>query len=236
MENLTLKISIVSGGPGLKEVRDIHGHSSEWVQQRINDDSIEYKIYHMYNGDKVSIDDSNGWIITGSASSVLDELPWMLKLEEFIRELVETNIPLFGICFGHQLIAKALNGVVEKNVLGWEIGSYPIDLTEAGNNSPIFANFKDSLHVYETHQDVVTSLPSGAIETSRNNKGNQGFQMNDTIFGTQFHPEFSREIMQDLADYRQSKGGVVDDPTIPDADASNQILRNFIHVINERKQ
>ncbi len=231
-----MKISIISGGPGLKDVRDKHGHSSEWVQNRINDDSIEYKIYHMYSGDEVALDDTDGWIITGSTSSVLDELPWMLKLESFIRELKESNTPLFGICFGHQLIAKALNGVVEKNELGWEIGSYPIDLNEAGNSSPLFAGFQDSMHVYETHQDVVTSLPAGAVETARNNKGNQGFQIQNTMFGTQFHPEFNHEIMKDLADFRQSKGGVVDDPTIPNADASNQIIRNFIHIINERKQ
>ena len=64
----------------------------------------------------------DGFIITGSAFGVYDKCPWITKLLKIIKKIADTEIPLVGICFGHQAIAEALGGKVKKSDKGWGIG------------------------------------------------------------------------------------------------------------------
>ena len=68
------------------------------------------------------VDAMDGYLITGSRCGAYEDLPWLEPLFAYIRRLHEARIPLLGICFGHQAVAKALGGRVEKSSKGWALG------------------------------------------------------------------------------------------------------------------
>ena len=73
----------------------------------------------------------DAWLVTGSRHGAYERLPWMLALEELLRKAVAAKVPVVGICFGHQLLAQALGGKVEKSDKGWGFGLHDYRLTDA---------------------------------------------------------------------------------------------------------
>ena len=225
------KVIILDCGPSLKDVSREFGQSPEWIMAILKDTGCHFKWVKSHQGHTIKTDEGEAWIITGSPRSVYDEDDWMLRLEENIRIAAESKIPVLGICFGHQLIAKSLGGSVEINPKGWELGSYSINLTSHGKKSSLFKNMKDEIIVYESHQDSVSKIPDGAVELAYNEKCIQAFQLHDTLYSVQFHPEFSWDIMKKYVAVRGSAGVPVDDPTVPESLQGHLILQNFIKLI-----
>ncbi|MEL6831053.1 MAG: type 1 glutamine amidotransferase [Pseudomonadota bacterium] len=100
-------------------------------------------------------------IVTGSAHGVYEDTPWMEGLFDFIREAGAQKIPVIGICFGHQAVAKAFGAVVQKSDKGWGIGRHEYDVYAAPNWMDPLPSKQISLAV--SHQDQVETLPAGAI-------------------------------------------------------------------------
>ena len=125
-----MRIVIISNGPGLPEVVEEYGHSSSWIPSLVKDKDVSFIVEKAYANEKLSIDDGDAWIVTGSKYSVYDDFLWINYLKDFICKIVQNDKHVLGICFGHQMIAQSCGGKVEKNTLGWELGSYPITLTE----------------------------------------------------------------------------------------------------------
>lgn len=123
-----------------------------------------------------------------------DRYPYLLRVEELIREGVEKAIPILGVCLGGQLIARALQAEVKPNAAR-EIGWYPIFLTPPGKASPLFAGFPDTFFVFQWHGDTF-ELPQGAVllatgETCRN----QAFLYGECALALQFHPEVTPDMI-----------------------------------------
>jgi len=90
---------------------------------KLADSDLRVRTYDATKGElPASVDECDAYVITGSPSSAYDEDVWIEKLAGFIQRLDEANHPLVGICFGHQIIAKALGGRVGKSDKGWGIG------------------------------------------------------------------------------------------------------------------
>jgi GMP synthase (glutamine-hydrolysing) len=185
----------------------------------------------------------SGMIITGSGSSVFDGDPWIRACENFIEGAEKMGTPLYGVCFGHQLLARTFGGKVERCPRGWELGTVPIRLTPEGKNDELFAGLPPGFVAQESHRDVVTKLPGGAVRLAENDHAAvQGFRLGDAIWGTQFHPEFSRELMRDLVeslalDFPQAEfaGRPADRPLrewllagLCDSPDAAQCLKNFV--------
>ncbi|MBN9415155.1 hypothetical protein ABS71_18155 [bacterium SCN 62-11] len=137
-----------------------------------------------------------GVVITGSAFSTYEELDWIGPCEEFLRQLAARGVPLYGVCFGHQLLAQAFGGKVERCPNGWELGTCRVELTELGRKDPLFESLPGELAVQQSHGDVVTALPDGAEVLATNGHwGVQAFRLGARIWGTQFHPEFTPVTM-----------------------------------------
>ena len=229
-----MNVVILSCGSGIPEVVSEYGHSSEWIPKTINNTNINYSINRVYEYDSLDISQGDAFIITGSKFSVNDNIPWIPDLINFTKKIVESGKSLLGICFGHQIIASALGGLVEKNKLGWELGSYSISLTEDGKKSFIFSNFYNGDIVYESHQDVVTKLPNNTIELAFTEKANQSFIYNDNIIGVQFHPEFSFNVTRKLMDIRINKGIKVDSDNLKRSTNGKNILVNYCDFLLRR--
>lgn len=171
----------------------------------------------------------DGWLITGSRHGAYEELPWIPPLEVLIREIVAADRPLVGICFGHQIIAQALGGKVEKFGGGWSIGlqTYRYQGAEVAQNA--------------WHQDQVVEKPESAEVVGQSAFcDNAALLYGDRAFSVQWHPEFDRPHVQGLLETRAR--GVVPDPLIAEAtpklDAANdngRIARDIGRFFRERR-
>lgn len=152
-------------------------------------DDLEYQFFSVIRGEfPDSINDCDGWLITGSRHAAYEELDWMLKLEAFIRELISRQIPLVGICFGHQIIAKALGGEVVKSDKGWAVGLSTYEVT---GKPAWMEQAADDIRIYSFHQDQVALLPSNAeVFLSSEFCPVAGYTYGDSVMTIQAHPEF----------------------------------------------
>ena len=145
------------------------------------------------------IDSVDGFIITGSKSSVYDDKSWIRDLEGLIRALHAKRKKMVGICFGHQIIAKALGGLVSKSEKGWGVGIHTYELDKATFDGAQSRQLK----LLVSHQDQVYELPPGARNVVSNaHCENAGFVMGDHIFTLQGHPEFIDEYSDAIMSYR----------------------------------
>ena len=225
------EVLIIDCGPSLSNVSKHFGVAPEWIMESLKNQGCSFTWVKPYNGDKIQSNNADAWIITGSPHSVYDVTDWMVDIEEEMKNIQSSHIPVLGICFGHQLIAKSFGGKVELNPNGWELGAYPVQITAAGKKSQLFPGIENYAIVYESHQDSVTVLPENAIEFARNNKGNQAFIIHDYFYGVQFHPEFSWEVIKMYVFIRSAMGVKVDDPSDPESTQGELVLFNFIDLI-----
>lgn len=142
-----------------------------------------------------------GVLISGSLHSVYERLPWMLRLEAFIREVHAQQIPLFGICFGHQILASALGGEVANHTT-WEFGEQPVYLTA---EHPYLAGLPHRLPTLQVHQDHVLKLPEGAQVLAISEKSSAQIFCLGNSFGVQFHPEYTLEMLQRMVAGRSER-------------------------------
>jgi GMP synthase-like glutamine amidotransferase len=146
----------------------------------------------------VSVNECDAWLITGSRHGVYDNLDWMAPLQDFIRELAATEVPLIGVCFGHQIIAQALGGEVVKSDKGWGVGvhNYQVDQVHSWMQSQ-----SKQARMYAFHQDQVVKLPASAsIFLSSEFCPYAGLSYGDSIISVQAHPEFGEDYETALLD------------------------------------
>ena len=147
-------------------------------------------------------------VISGSAASVLDEAPWSLAVESLIESAHAQKTPLFGVCYGHQLIAKKLFGACHKAHTP-EVGWFDVSMTRAGQSASaptasLPANFTCFLSHYDEVRDP--QHPNFEVLATSADCPVQSFRVKDApIFGVQFHAEFSKPEALELFDIRTGK-------------------------------
>jgi GMP synthase (glutamine-hydrolysing) len=128
-------------------------------------------------------------------SDQIDTFPNLITEVEIIREAVETDMSVLGICLGAQLLAKALGGSVSRNAVR-EIGWYDVDLTEAGVSDPVLSAFDKQQQVFQWHEDGI-SLPPDAVRLAGSVASPvQAFRYGVHAYGFQFHLEASRSLIE----------------------------------------
>jgi GMP synthase-like glutamine amidotransferase len=146
-----------------------------------------------------SADDIDWLIVMGGPMSVHDEAeyPWLTQEKKFIREILESDKPVLGICLGAQLIAAALGARVAKN-RHREIGWFPVDRHQNSTKSKLLDLFPSRFEALHWHGDTFT-IPSGAIPIGYSEAcQNQGYIIDDRVVGLQFHLEFTPAAAHDL--------------------------------------
>jgi len=139
-----------------------------------------------------SVRAAEGWVITGSRHGVYEDHPWLPPLEAFIRDAHAARVPLVGICFGHQIVAQALGGRVEKHAGGWIVGP----------QSYRFADGR-TIALNAWHQDQVIEPPDLAETLATGpDCAHAALAYGDRALTLQAHPEFTPAFVADLIAHR----------------------------------
>ena len=148
----------------------------------------------------------DAWIVSGSADSTYDELPWIAPVEQFVRDLVLADVPLVAICFGHQLLAQALGGRVAKCDDGWGVGVHEYQLTQPETCTG--APSSGAVRLIASHQDQVTQLPPGAVVTATTaHCPFAAYTIGPRVLAIQPHPEFGAGLSRGLIEARRERIG-----------------------------
>jgi GMP synthase-like glutamine amidotransferase len=136
-----------------------------------------------------SLDACDAYLCTGSRWSVYDDIAWIHTLKQFVRQARDADKPFVGICFGHQMLAEALGGKVEKAATGWGVGVQAVEFfqTESWMQPP-----QTRLRLQYMHQDQVLRLPDEAVVLGHSSHcPNAVLRIGTTLLGIQAHPEFT---------------------------------------------
>ena len=146
--------------------------------------------------------DWDGIVITGSRSSVYWDEEWIPPLIEWTAEAAERDVPILGVCYGHQVLAEALGGRVA-GMDEFEIGYNGI---EHLGKDDLFAGIDEEFTAFTTHGDTVEELPPGATLLARNRFGVHAFRKGNA-WGVQFHPEYDRVTAREVAEGKRERIG-----------------------------
>lgn len=200
---MDLQIGILETGRPPRELGEKYGSYPDMFEQLLAgaDANLEFTAFAALDGEIP--DDPNlchAWLITGSRHGVYDALSWMAPLGQLIRDAVDARVPIVGICFGHQIVAEALGGKVEKSERGWGVGVHEYGIAKR----PVWmANAPEHFAVHAVHQDQVVDLPEGAdVVASSPFCPNAVLAYGDRAFTIQPHPEFGNDFKRDLMDQR----------------------------------
>lgn len=187
------------------------GNYGQMFELMLDGHGLEFETFSVVDGIfPDGTEAADGWIITGSKHGAYEDHAWIPPLEELIRAIRAAGQPMAGICFGHQIIAQALGGKVEKFTGGWAVGRTRYDWQGK------------ELVLNAWHQDQVVDLPEGAeILASNEHCKAAMLGYGDQIWTVQPHPEFSNEFIRGLIEQRGR--GVVPDALL---DAATEELSN----------
>jgi GMP synthase (glutamine-hydrolysing) len=203
-----MKIGILQTGHSPDDFREQLGDYGEMFTKLLDGHDFDFQIWSVVDGIlPEGVDEADGWLITGSKHGAYEDHDWIPPLENFIRETYADERPMIGVCFGHQVIAQALGGKVEKFTGGWSIGRTEYDMDG------------DKLALNAWHQDQVVELPEGAkVVASSDFCPYAALAYDNRIWTVQPHPEFGHDFIDGLIKTRGK--GVVPDHQLEQATAA----------------
>ncbi|KAL5988433.1 hypothetical protein ACLOJK_036197 [Asimina triloba] len=141
----------------------------------------------------------DGFVLTGSPNDAHSNVGWICRLMSLLKRLDSMHKKVLGICFGHQILCRALGGKTGRAANGWDIGMRTINPSTSHSLSPL--QIPSPLKVLECHQDEVWEMPATAEVLGRSDKtGIEMFRYGEHMMGIQGHPEYTKDILTHLMD------------------------------------
>lgn len=210
-------IAILETGVPPTGLDPAYGTYADMFSKTLATDGRAFRTYRTLEGELPEPKDGlSGVVITGSPAGVYESDPWIARLIQWLRGL-NRDIPTVGICFGHQVMAQAWGGHVEKSPKGWGVGLHEYSLHDTGLWHDLLGRQAEygSIKVAVTHQDQVVKTPENARVLAGSD-----FTPNGALYYTdrkaisfQCHPEFCENFASDLL---ISRRGVRIDPELVD--------------------
>lgn len=144
-----------------------------------------------------ALDEVSGLLVLGGQMNVdqTERFPFLAAEQSLLVEAVERGLPVFGICLGAQMLARA-SGAEVVPASAREVGFLPIDLTEAGKEDPVLSGLAPGGNVFQWHEDSL-GLPSDAVLLATGRDGLvQAFRLRDRAWAIQFHLELDRDELE----------------------------------------
>lgn len=201
-----MKVALLQCDNVLETLQPRFGNYPEMVEAMFTDapTPLEFERFDCMRGEyPQDIHAYDFYITTGSKASAFDDLPWVHRLIEFIRLLDAEHKKFIGICFGHQLIALARGGEVERARQGWGIGIAENEVIE----SPEWMRERVAqLRLLVSHRDQITRLPAGTRVLARSDFCPYFMlQWGEDFLSVQGHPEWQIEYSRALINYRRNQ-------------------------------
>lgn len=160
----------------------------------------------------------DGFVVSGSPFDAYGNDSWILELCTLLQAIDSLRKKVLGICFGHQVLCRALGGKVAKSKSGWDVGLRNVRFNVKDINNTSSCSFLDGfdvdefpqfLSIIECHQDEVWEAPLGAKVIGHSEKtGVEMFSFGDHILGIQGHPEYTLDIIHNLIDRLLTNGSI----------------------------
>ncbi|KAJ8751033.1 hypothetical protein K2173_016214 [Erythroxylum novogranatense] len=188
-------------------VKKVYGGYFDVFVEAFGEEGERWDLYRVVEGefpDMNELHKYDGFVVSGSPYDAYGNDYWILELCFLLQTLDDMEKKVLGICFGHQVLCRALGGKVGKAYTGWDVGLRRVRLV---NDLPPCSFIGDlgerplSLSIIECHQDEVWEVPSGAQVIAFSDKtGVEMFTIGDHILGIQGHPEYTKDILYNLVD------------------------------------
>uniref|UniRef100_A0A0D9VXK3 Glutamine amidotransferase domain-containing protein n=1 Tax=Leersia perrieri TaxID=77586 RepID=A0A0D9VXK3_9ORYZ len=234
--------AVLQCGEDSEYVRKAYGGYFEVFRALLAEDGERWRVYRAVRGELPGEEEAaalDGFVISGSCSDAHGDEPWILALVDLIRRQHAAGKRILGVCFGHQVLCRALGGKTGRAKKGWDIGVNCIHPTAA--MARLFSPIKLPVHmpIIEFHQDEVWELPPQAEVLARSNMtGIEMFRLGDRAMGVQGHPEYSKDILMSIADRLLQNNLILDsqvdvakasfDRRQPDKDMWKKVCRCFL--------
>lgn len=200
-----VRLGILQAGTVPEEMADQYADYNQLFVDLLGKNEFDYRHWKVLNGEfPDSTDDADAWLITGSRHGAYEAHDWIPPLEALIHQIYAANQPLVGICFGHQIIAQAMGGRVEKFSKGWSVGrvEYTLDKSVFGEGP---APTPDKTPLLAFHQDQVVKAPNTAITVGRSDFCKHAALLyGNRILTVQPHPEFYSDYIEGLLEARKT--------------------------------
>lgn len=199
-----MKIGILQADDVNPVLQPEHGNYPQMFEKALRAvlPDCELPVYRVLDGElPATTAECDAWLITGSKFGVNDGLHWIEALSDFVRTLWAEQRPLVGICFGHQLMARALGGTVVKSDKGWGVG---LSFNQVIERKPWMQPWQEELDLLVSHQDQVVVLPEEAqVLASSDFCPYYLIQYGECFLSVQGHPEFCVDYCRALMEMRR---------------------------------
>lgn len=234
------QIALIKTGTTIEQIISRHGDFEDWFSEGLGvSNLLQFDVFRQQQPPEPG--SLAGIVITGSPVMVSARHDWSERTARWLRQAVQSDIPVLGVCYGHQLLAHALGGRVGPTPAGRQIGTVKIQLIDINRENELLADLPKSFLAQTSHSEVVLELPPGARSLATSPLDNNfAIQFTESSWGVQFHPEFSAPVMSDYIRYRA--GALREEGLKPeqllenvrDTREANSVLSKFAELVKKR--
>jgi GMP synthase (glutamine-hydrolysing) len=199
-------ILIIKAGCTFPSIAKRFGDFEDWILAGLGLPRTRFVVKAVFRGEALPAPGSlSGVVITGSHSMVSEWEPWNEPLARWLPAAVAAEIPLLGICYGHQLLARVTGGEVWPNPLGRQMGTAEIRLTAGAKKDPLLGGLPKTFLGIVAHRECVRQPPPAAVVlATAAHDLHHAFRIGRCAWGVQFHPEFSEDIVRAYIEERRA--------------------------------